>query len=74
MVPNERLPYPEVTKFLKKHPTAKIVLVVDTHCLQETGGFVWQGSKDEVRACALWEVRKPEYDWGSPCAPLTMRL
>jgi hypothetical protein len=30
--------------FLKWHPTAKIIVVVDTHCLDETGFFIWGGT------------------------------
>jgi hypothetical protein len=59
---NTRLPYPDITKFLATHPSAKIVLVVDTHCLQETGAFVWAGAKDETLACTLWEVGNLHYD------------
>jgi hypothetical protein len=30
--------------FLKRHPTAKIIVIVDTHCLAETGFFIWGGT------------------------------
>ena len=49
-------PRPDVTEFLEKYPLAKIVIVIDTHCLQETGGFVWGGAGTELEACTLWEV------------------
>lgn len=43
-------------EFLEKHPTAKIVVVIDTHCL-ENGYFVWTGdSKGELQACSLLTV------------------
>ena len=58
------LPYPDIMDFLVTHPMAKIVLVVDTHCLQETGGFVWAGDRDKTKACTLWEVGNLHYDWG----------
>ena len=49
-------PRPDVTEFLTKHLLAKIVIVIDTHCLQETGGFVWGGAGSELDGCTLWEV------------------
>ena len=48
--------HPDVREFLGKHPLAKIVIVVDTHCLQETGGLIWEGAGPNVNACSLWEV------------------
>jgi hypothetical protein len=51
------LPHPEVTSFLKMHPTAKIIVVVDTHCLQESGEFVWSGSgSTDFGVCMLRDV------------------
>jgi hypothetical protein len=47
---------PDVGEFLGEHPLAKIVIVVDTHCLQETGGLIWEGAGQNVNACSLWEV------------------
>jgi len=42
--------------FLKKHKAAKIIVIVDTHCL-ENGYFVWTGdSPQDYRACSLLEV------------------
>ena len=38
------LPYPEVSHFLTRHPLAKIIVVVDTHSVQESGTFLWTGS------------------------------
>ena len=42
--------------FLKSHPTAKIVFIVDTHSL-DNGSFVFKG-EDAVsyEACSLYEV------------------
>ena len=34
-----------VGRFLATHTTAKIVVIVDTHCLEETGYFVWKGTQ-----------------------------
>lgn len=51
------LPDPEISHFLDEHPTAKIIVVVDTHCLQETGGFIWCGTGPEsYRSCGLYDV------------------
>lgn len=63
-------PRPDVTEFLAKYPLAKIVIVVDTHCLQETGGLVWEGAGAEVNACSLWEVRGWHL-WDCPRTMLT---
>ena len=51
------LPSPEVTNFLDQHRTAKIIVVVDTHCIQETGGFLWYGhDANTYQSCSLYEV------------------
>lgn len=53
------LPNPDVTEFLEQYPTAKIIVVVDTHCLQETGGLLWYGNNtDTYQACTLYGVSK----------------
>ena len=52
--------------FLERYPLAKIVIVVDTHCLQETGGLVWEGAGANINACSLWEVGDgivPDWLW-----------
>jgi len=42
--------------FLVKHSTAKIVFIVDTHCL-ENGYFVYKGASPKTyEACSLLEV------------------
>lgn len=42
--------------FLKKHPTAKIVVVIDTHCF-DSGWFIWTGDSPETyQSCSLLEV------------------
>jgi phosphoribosylpyrophosphate synthetase len=42
--------------FLKEHPAAKIVIVIDTHCIT-TGSFVWRGDSPETyEVCTLFEV------------------
>lgn len=48
---------PDVAEeFLKKRKTAKILFIVDTHCL-ENGCFVYEGdSPTEYRACTLFDV------------------
>lgn len=46
--------------FLKEHPTAKIVFIVDTHCV-ESGYFIYEGDTPATyRACSLYEV-SPTY-------------
>lgn len=43
-------------QFLKAHPTAKIVVVIDTHCI-ENGFFIYKGiSPENYAACSLLEV------------------
>lgn len=47
----------EVLDFLEMHPLARIIVVVDTHCFQESGGFIWMGhDTDTYLGCTLWEV------------------
>jgi len=42
--------------FLKAHRTAKIVIVIDTHCI-ENGFFIYKGdSPENYAACSLLEV------------------
>ena len=42
--------------FFKRHPTAKIIVVIDTHCI-ENGGFVYAGNSPQTfQACLLPEV------------------
>ena len=44
-------------KFLSSRKTAKIVVVIDTHCLEETGAFVWCGkTPTDYQACRLDRV------------------
>ena len=44
-------------RFLAANKTAKIVVVIDTHCLEETGSFVWRGSEPcDYEACLLPHV------------------
>lgn len=55
--PKISLPLGEVDKFLTHYPTAKIIIVVETHCL-ENGRFVWTGEfPTTYEACSLLEVR-----------------
>jgi len=55
--PKLSLPLDEVDKFLAYYPTAKIIIVLETHCLKN-GRFVWTGeSPDSYQACSLLEVR-----------------
>jgi len=44
-------------KFLTTHVTAKIIVVVDTHCVPESGLFIWSGDKPETfQSCTLGTV------------------
>ena len=46
----------QAAEFLKTNPAAKIIVVIDTHCL-ENGAFVYTGTKaTEYLACYLSEV------------------
>jgi hypothetical protein len=47
--------------FLKEYPAAKIIIIVDTHCL-DTGAFVWRGdSPVSYETCTLPEVSATLY-------------
>ena len=47
----------QVVKFLNDWEAAKIVVILETHCL-ENGRFVWKGDKPEnYSACSLEEVQ-----------------
>lgn len=49
-------PMKEVKAFLRKYESAKIVVIIDTHCL-ENGRFVWTGdSPTTYQACDLHSV------------------
>jgi hypothetical protein len=49
----------EVLAFLKRHPFARIVVVIDTHCL-ENGAFVYEGdSPESYQGCLLPEASRP---------------
>lgn len=48
-------------EFLKRHITAKIVVVINTHCM-DSGDFVWAGHDAMTyRVCTLLDVSAPEY-------------
>lgn len=48
-----------VTKFLDRHSTAKIVVAIDTHCLEENGYFIYKGKNPQTYvACQLLEVSR----------------
>jgi hypothetical protein len=47
----------EIAEFLARHPTAKIIIVLDTHCLSENGAFIWKGhSAETCLFCRMKEV------------------
>ena len=44
-------------KFLSEHETAKIIISIDTHCLEENGLLIYlDGDVDTLRACSLETV------------------
>jgi len=50
-------PADEAGDFLDRHTTARIVVIIDTHCLEETGAFIYKGSApDSYEACCMEEV------------------
>jgi hypothetical protein len=47
----------EIAAFLKLHPTAKIIILINTHCLEENGSFIYAGNgSSDYLACRLYEV------------------
>jgi hypothetical protein len=42
--------------FLKHHQTAKIIIVIDTHSLEEDGAFVWGGTSGSYKGCKLQQI------------------
>ena len=54
------LPHEEISLFLDRHRTAKIVVVIDTHSLTESGRFVCGEIDDQsLESCTMWQVRTP---------------
>jgi hypothetical protein len=49
----------EVPAFLNEYTTAKIIVVISTHCIEESGMFVCGGEK---WTCEMNEVRTMPYD------------
>jgi hypothetical protein len=57
----------EIAEFLARHPTAKIIIVLDTHCLSENGAFIWKGHSTETYLfCCMKEVCYISIDCGAP--------
>lgn len=53
----EQKKYEVVRTFLNAHPTARIIVVVDTHCLEDSGAFIWKGdTPDTYEGRSLLEV------------------
>lgn len=57
--PQEKDPFTRAVDLLAHHPAAKIVVIVDTHCLEESGNFIWKGADTtaDFESCCLHEVR-----------------
>ena len=54
--------------FLKQHKTAKIVVSIDTHCLEENGLLVWsEANKNSVGVCTLQKVGAILVWWWDEC-------
>ncbi len=50
--------FTKIAKFLDRYSTARIIIVVDTHCLEENGAFVWKGTTPaSYDACSMAQVR-----------------
>ena len=57
----------EAVEFLTDCPVARIVVIIDTHCVEGNGAFIWGSDRDGgYKACSLQEVR--------PCKILNQRL
>lgn len=53
----EEMKISDVDKFLVDNKTAKIIVVIDTHCMEESGSFVCSGGGDEqLVGCTLHQV------------------
>jgi hypothetical protein len=47
----------EIIAFLARHPTAKIIIVIDTHHLSETRAFIWTGvNANTYHTCRINKV------------------
>src|SRR5882757_2533625 len=59
-------------RFLEEHPMAKIVIIIDTHSM-ENGFFIWTGnSPEDYRACSLLEV-SPRTQFNAPYILIIIR-
>ena len=65
MTPERRAVIPSIRDagaFLDAHPLAKIIVVIDTHCLEENGLLVYSDdSEGGIDTCTLETV---SYAWG----------
>lgn len=51
-----------LAKFLADYPTAKIIIVLNTHSLRESGAFVWGGTDPtNYLTCYMFEVSMSLY-------------
>jgi len=49
----------DAKRFMVRHPSAKVVFIVNTHCLP-SGFFIWKGDGPEsYEGCSLLEVGLP---------------
>lgn len=45
----------DVVRFLESHPAAKIMVFIETHCL-ENGRFIWKGENGDFQGCLMSDV------------------
>ena len=56
----ENLSMKELAEFLDVHPFAKIIIIINTHSLDETGAFVWGGTTPaDFKTCYMHPVCVP---------------
>lgn len=46
----------KVVELLQANCTARVVVIVSTHCMDDTGMFVWGGTREESSVCTLHHV------------------
>ena len=54
---HELMELKDIEGFLNTYATAKIVVIIDTHSLEESGDFIWSGGgKKKLSGCTLHQV------------------
>ena len=53
----ENLSMKELAEFLNDHPLAKIIIIINTHSLNQTGAFMWGGTTAvDYKTCYMYPV------------------